>query len=123
VETVQVLDEWALEREIFYLIADKWALLIVKSLGPGTLRFTQLKGEVGSISHKMLTQTLRGLERNGIVDRHVHPTVPPRVDYTLTAPGHELLAAVVQICGWTRAHRAAIVQARDSFDRSRTNVG
>jgi DNA-binding HxlR family transcriptional regulator len=72
---------WDLEREILDLIADKWAMLIVNCLGRGTMRFTQLEAEVAGISHKMLAQTLRGLERNGIVERYAHATVPPRVDY------------------------------------------
>lgn len=77
----------SLAREIFSDVANKWALLIIEALGDGTLRFSELRGRVEGISHKMLTQNLRMLERNGLVDRKVHPTVPPRVEYTLTWPG------------------------------------
>jgi DNA-binding HxlR family transcriptional regulator len=110
---------WDLEREILDLIADKWAMLIVNCLGQGTLRFTQLKAEVAGISHKMLAQTLRGLERNGIVERHPYATVPPRVDYDLTPPGEELLRVAIQICAWTRRNREDIEKARIAFDLAR----
>jgi DNA-binding HxlR family transcriptional regulator len=111
---------WDLEREILDLIADKWAMLIVNCLGRGTMRFTQLKAEVAGISHKMLAQTLRGLERNGIVERFAHATVPPRVDYSLTPPGRELLEVAIQICGWTRRNREDIERARIAFELARS---
>ncbi len=117
--TVDGMEPWGLEREVLDLIADKWAMLIVNSLGAGTLRFTQLEAAVAGISHKMLAQTLRGLERNGIVQRVAHPTVPPRVDYTLTQSGRELLEVAVRICDWTRHNRERIEEARAAFDGSR----
>ncbi|MET8827850.1 helix-turn-helix domain-containing protein [Streptomyces sp. NPDC004610] len=106
----------SLAREIFSDVANKWALLIIEALGDGTLRFSELRQEVEGISHKMLTQNLRMLERNGLVDRKVHPTVPPRVEYTLTAPGRALRAAVDTICGWTQEHLTHIEGARRRFD-------
>ncbi|MFI6638211.1 winged helix-turn-helix transcriptional regulator [Streptomyces sp. NPDC050504] len=106
----------SLAREIFSDVANKWALLIIEALGEGTLRFSELRGEVEGVSHKMLTQNLRMLERNGLVDRKVYPTVPPRVEYTLTGPGQDLRAAVDVICGWTGRHLAHIEDARDRFD-------
>jgi DNA-binding HxlR family transcriptional regulator len=106
----------SLAREIFSDVANKWALLIIEALGEGTLRFSELRTEVEGISHKMLTQNLRMLERNGLVDRKVHPTVPPRVEYTLTEPGRGLRAAVDTICGWTHRHLAHIENARNRFD-------
>ncbi|WP_030907871.1 winged helix-turn-helix transcriptional regulator [Streptosporangium amethystogenes] len=106
----------SLAREIFIGIANKWALLIVNVMGERTLRFTELRTEIEGISHKMLTQTLRGLERDGLVDRVVHPTVPPRVEYTLTAAGRELRDTVNGICGWTRRHLDHIEQARRRYD-------
>jgi DNA-binding HxlR family transcriptional regulator len=106
------------EREIFDRIANKWALLIVNALGGGTLRFTELRTAVQGISHKMLTQTLRGLERDGLLDRYVHPTVPPRVDYTLTDLGHELRARITGLCAWTRGNTTRIQAARLRFDQA-----
>jgi DNA-binding HxlR family transcriptional regulator len=106
----------SLAREIFSDIANKWALLIINILGERTLRFTELHTEVDGISHKMLTQTLRTLERDGLVDRTVHPTVPPRVEYTLTEPGQSLRAMVNGMCGWTRRHLTHIETARSRFD-------
>lgn len=70
----------SLAREIFSDVANKWAFLIVESLGDRTLRFSELRNQIEGISHKMLTQNLRMLERNGLVERNVHPTVPPRVE-------------------------------------------
>src|ERR1044072_2977304 len=88
----------SLAREIFSDVANKWALLIIEALGERTLRCSEVRGEVEGISHKMLTQNLRMLERNGLVDRTVHPTVPPRVEYTLTEPGRALRATVDALC-------------------------
>ncbi|MFD6230291.1 winged helix-turn-helix transcriptional regulator [Streptomyces sp. NPDC060232] len=105
-----------LAREIFADIANKWALLIIEAVGDRTLRFTELRGEIEGISHKMLTQNLRLLERNGLVVRTVHPTVPPRVEYTLTEPGRALRATVDAMCDWTRRHLSAIESARHRFD-------
>ncbi|MEV0680519.1 helix-turn-helix domain-containing protein [Actinosynnema sp. NPDC050436] len=106
----------SLAREIFSDVATKWALLIIEALGGGTLRFTELRDEVAGISHKMLTQNLRVLERNGLLDRRVHATVPPRVDYTLTEPGRALRATVDTMCDWTQRHLAHIEDARRRFD-------
>ncbi|MFF2807005.1 winged helix-turn-helix transcriptional regulator [Streptomyces sp. NPDC058000] len=106
----------SLAREIFSDVANKWALLIIEALGERTLRFTELRNEVEGISHKMLTQNLRMLERNGLVDRKVHPTVPPRVEYTLTEPGRALRTTVDAICGWTHQYLGRIEDARHRFD-------
>ncbi|MFH8407143.1 winged helix-turn-helix transcriptional regulator [Streptomyces sp. NPDC018019] len=106
----------SLAREIFSDIANKWALLIIEALGERTLRFSELRNEVEGISHKMLTQNLRMLERNGLVDRKVHPTVPPRVEYTLTEPARALRATVDAMCGWTHRYLDHIDDARRRFD-------
>ncbi|WP_435611408.1 winged helix-turn-helix transcriptional regulator [Streptomyces sp. bgisy159] len=106
----------SLAREIFTDIANKWALLIIEAVGDRTLRFTELRGEIEGISHKMLTQNLRMLERNGLVERMVHPTVPPRVEYTLTEPGRALRSTVDAMCDWTHRHLGAIETARHRFD-------
>ncbi|WP_225823648.1 winged helix-turn-helix transcriptional regulator [Streptomyces naphthomycinicus] len=105
----------SLAREIFSDIANKWALLIIEAVGEDTRRFTELRKQIDGISHKMLTQNLRMLERNGLVERHVHPTVPPRVDYTLTEPGRALRATVDGMCEWTRRHLGHIETARGRF--------
>ncbi|MFE0106714.1 winged helix-turn-helix transcriptional regulator [Streptomyces sp. NPDC059009] len=106
----------SLAREIFSDVANKWALLIIEALGERTLRFSELRDQVEGVSHKMLTQNLRMLERNGLVDRKVHPTVPPRVEYTLTEPGRGLLATVDAMCGWTHRNLGHIEDARRRFD-------
>ncbi|RNG20091.1 winged helix-turn-helix transcriptional regulator [Streptomyces botrytidirepellens] len=102
----------SLAREIFSDVANKWALLIIEMLGERTLRFSELRNVVEGVSHKMLTQNLRMLERNGLVDRKVHPTVPPRVEYTLTEPGRALRATVDAMCDWTHRYLGHIETAR-----------
>ncbi|GGN30556.1 winged helix-turn-helix transcriptional regulator [Streptomyces fuscichromogenes] len=106
----------SLAREIFSDVANKWAFLIIETLGDRTLRFSELRNEIEGISHKMLTQNLRMLERNGLVERNVHPTVPPRVEYTLTEPGQGLRATVDGMCDWTHRYFAHIEAARHRFD-------
>ncbi|MEU4129358.1 winged helix-turn-helix transcriptional regulator [Streptomyces wuyuanensis] len=106
----------SLAREIFADVANKWALLIIEALGERTLRFGELRNEVDGISHKMLTQNLRMLERNGLADRRVHPTVPPRVEYSLTEPGRALRETVHTMCDWTHRYLGHIEASRDRFD-------
>ncbi|MDL5206475.1 helix-turn-helix domain-containing protein [Streptomyces sp. ALI-76-A] len=106
----------SLAREIFSDVANKWAFLIIEALGERTLRFSELRNEVEGVSHKMLTQNLRMLERYGLVERKVHPTVPPRVEYTLTEPGQALRATVDGMCGWTHQYLGHIEAARRRFD-------
>lgn len=105
----------SLAREIFSDVANKWALLIIETLGERTLRFSELRNEVEGVSHKMLTQNLRMLERNGLVERTVYPTVPPRVEYTLTEPGRALRTTVDALCGWTHRYLGHIEDARERF--------
>jgi DNA-binding HxlR family transcriptional regulator len=97
-------------------IGDKWSVLIVSRLGNGRLRFNELKRDIGGISQRMLTLTLRGLERDGLITRTVFPTVPPRVEYELTPLGRSLLAPVTALGEWARQNRAKIEQARTKFD-------
>ncbi|HEY8984397.1 MAG TPA: helix-turn-helix domain-containing protein [Streptomyces sp.] len=108
----------SLAREIFSDVANKWALLIIETLGERTLRFSELRDQVDGISHKMLTQNLRMLERNGLVDRTVHPTIPPRVEYTLTEPGRALRATVDLLCDWTQRYLGDIEKARELFEET-----
>jgi DNA-binding HxlR family transcriptional regulator len=104
-------------RDLLDRLADKWSLLVVELLGAGSQRFTQLRREIDGISQRMLTLTLRRLERDGLVHRTVHPLVPPRVDYDLTPLGATLLDAVAPLVAWTRVHRDEIAGARAEYDR------
>ncbi|MFC5805302.1 winged helix-turn-helix transcriptional regulator [Streptomyces formicae] len=106
----------SLAREIFSDVANKWALLIIEVLGERTLRFGELRGEIEGISHKMLTQNLRMLERNGLVGRRVHPVVPPRVEYSLTEPGRALRVTIDGMCDWTHRYLGHIEASRHRFD-------
>ncbi len=96
-------------------IGDKWTLLIVRALGPGPMRFNALKRELGSISQKMLTVTLRNLERDGFVSRTVAPTTPPQVEYALTPLGHDLFRPIAALAEWTWANADAIETARAAY--------
>jgi DNA-binding HxlR family transcriptional regulator len=104
--------------EVLSRVGDKWTILVVGELGNGRKRFNEIRRALGSISQRMLTLTLRGLERDGLVTRTVFPTVPPRVDYELTRLGRSLLEPVSGIGLWARQNRAAIQQARLKFDAS-----
>ncbi|HEY4464518.1 MAG TPA: helix-turn-helix domain-containing protein [Streptosporangiaceae bacterium] len=103
-------------RDLLDRLADKWSLLVIELLGTGPRRFTELHREIDQISQRMLTLTLRHLERDGLLTRTVHPVVPPRVDYELTALGNGLLAAIEGLVSWTRAHRDEIASARTRYD-------
>ncbi|MFF8259042.1 winged helix-turn-helix transcriptional regulator [Streptomyces virginiae] len=105
----------SLGREIFSDVANKWALLIIETLGDGTLRFGELRDQVEGISHKMLTQNLRMLERYGLVERTVHPVVPPRVEYALTEPGQALRVTIDGLCDWTHRYIGHIEASRQRF--------
>ncbi|MDQ6436512.1 helix-turn-helix domain-containing protein [Mesorhizobium sp. LHD-90] len=103
-------------------VGDKWTVLVVTKLGPGRMRFSELRGAVGGISQKMLTATLRGLERDGFVVREQFPTIPPRVDYELTDLGRELLEPVTALAEWARRNGERVARARERFDRMTGNV-
>lgn len=98
-------------------IGDKWSVLIVMMLREGPLRFGELKRSIGGISQRMLTLTLRGLERDGLVTRTVFPTIPPRVDYELTDLGRSLARPVDALGTWAFENHGRIEQARRTFDR------
>ena len=102
--------------EILQRVGDKWTVLVVGKLGRGPMRFNELRTAVGGISQKMLTTTLRGLERDGFVTRTVFPTIPPRVDYELTELGRELLVPVNALGDWARNNKARVDEARRKFD-------
>jgi len=102
--------------EILARIGDKWTILVVEMLGDGPHRFNELRRMIGSISQKMLTTTLRGLERDGFVTRTVYPSIPPRVEYELTDLGRELLVPVRALGMWARENGERITKARLEFD-------
>src|SRR5436853_5562216 len=102
--------------EVLSRVGDKWTILVVGELGPGRKRFNELRRALGSISQRMLTLTLRGLERDGLVTRTAFPTIPPRVEYELTRLGHSLLEPVSGLGLWARQNRPAIQEARRRFD-------
>ena len=99
-------------------IGDKWTVLVVMMLADGPRRFNELKRAIGGVSQRMLTLTLRGLERDGLVSRTVYPTVPPRVEYALTELGHTLVETLGAIGNWARANGDAVEAARLKFDRA-----
>jgi DNA-binding HxlR family transcriptional regulator len=101
---------------ILQRIGDKWSILIVLMLSGGPRRFNELKRQIGGISQRMLTLSLRGLERDGLVTRTVTPSIPPRVDYALTPLGQSLQGPVAAIGEWASAHGVAIHAARARFD-------
>jgi DNA-binding HxlR family transcriptional regulator len=103
-------------REILDRVGDKWSLLVIALLGERTKRFTELKREIDGISQRMLTVTLRGLERDGIVTRTVYPVVPPRVEYSLTPMGATLMDAANTLVAWAESHLGEIDAARADYD-------
>jgi DNA-binding HxlR family transcriptional regulator len=119
--TVQRLDHESSDcravSQILARVGDKWSVLIVTLLGEGPRRFNEIKRMVGGISQRMLTLTLRGLERDGLVTRTVFPTVPPRVDYELTELGRSLRVPVEALGTWAREQQPQIQAAREKFDR------
>ena len=102
--------------EVLARVGDKWTVLVVNLMGSGPKRFSEIKREVGGISQRMLTLTLRALERDGLVTRTVTPSIPPRVDYELTDLGRSLLAPVQALGTWALSNRESIEQARRRFD-------
>jgi DNA-binding HxlR family transcriptional regulator len=107
----------ALVREIIERVADKWTMLVLEVLEEhGVVRFTRLGELVGGVSQKMLTKTVRQMERDGLVTRTVHPVIPPRVEYRLTELGRSLGAAFCGVWIWAEKHSDAIGRARKRFD-------
>jgi DNA-binding HxlR family transcriptional regulator len=102
--------------DVLARVGDKWSVLVVTRLGAGPVRFNELRRSIAGISQRMLTLTLRGLERDGLVTRSVLPTVPPRVDYALTPLGRDLLQPVSALGEWATRNQAKIARAREKFD-------
>jgi DNA-binding HxlR family transcriptional regulator len=103
-------------NEVLTRVGDKWSLQVISRLGDRTLRFTELKRSIEGISQRMLTLTLRQLERDGLVKRTIYPTVPPKVEYELSAFGRTILIPVTELANWALTYRLEIQAARDAFD-------
>lgn len=112
-----VLNDKCPSRQVITLIADKWSLLILWALNrEGTLRYGELHRTVQGISQKMLTQTLRELERNGLVRRTVYEVIPPQVEYELTELGQSLKATLSGVCNWAQKNLGKVMEARADYD-------
>ena len=109
-------------NEVLTRVGDKWSLQVISRLGEGTLRFTELKRSVDGISQRMLTLTLRQLERDGLVERTVYPTVPPKVEYSLTDLGRTIRIPVTALANWALTYRLDIQAAREAFDSRQLEV-
>ena len=113
-----VFDSHCPTRQVLDCIADKWTVLIIRRLSNGTLRFAELRRAVDGISQKVLTNTLRRLERDGMVTRRIYASVPPKVEYSMTSLGRSLCGLVEGICGWAEANIEHVQAARDIYDRA-----
>lgn len=113
--------ECRMANDVISLVGDKWSVLIVVLLGPGRKRFTEIKTSVEGISQKMLTVTLRGLERDGYVKRTVYPTIPPKVEYELTDLGRDLLVPLRALGSWAIANHARVQAARKAYEGRSTS--
>ena len=111
-----------LADSILTRIGDKWTVKVVIVLSRGPMRYSQISKQVGGVSQRMLTLTLRSLERDGLVSRTVYPTIPPRVDYTLTERGQTLIEPVFALWSWAQTNHAAIEDARLAFDKRRQDA-
>ena len=115
-DTTGVLDANSKSRKVLELITDRWPVLIVFVLGQGIRRYGQLQREVGGISQKVLTRTLRNLERDGLVSRRVYNVVPPKVEYSLTPLGETLIEIFTALCDWAEEHIDKVEEARARYD-------
>jgi DNA-binding HxlR family transcriptional regulator len=117
-DTPFLLDTHPYLRQTLDLIADKWIVAALYVLSHGTKRYGELQREIGDISQRMLTRTLRDLERNGLVNRKVYPVVPPMVEYSLTPLGLTLNQVLKSLCDWSTENFQQVEVARDEYDRS-----
>lgn len=114
-DTPNILDQRCPAQQALDTIADKWAAIIVYALSSGTMRFGELQRSIGGVSQKMLTQTLRNLERDGLVERTVFPVVPPRVEYRLSELGKTLCEPLGALCRWAEQHMGEVQTARQRY--------
>ncbi|GII22865.1 transcriptional regulator [Planosporangium mesophilum] len=110
-------------RQVLDRIGDRWSVLVVLMLADGLKRYSELAQRIEGVSQKMLTQTLRGLERDGLVTRTVHATVPPRVDYDLTDLGRSVLDLVAGLEAWATTHLGDVLAARSRYDAQQERRG
>lgn len=103
-------------RVVLDRIGDKWTVLVIGALHDGSLRFSELRARIGGVAPKVLTQTLRAMERDGLLTRTVHAQVPPRVDYELTALGASLTEPIATLTDWAETHLSRILASRESYD-------
>ena len=112
-----VLDRSCPARGVLDDVCNRWSLLALVALGDGTLRFTELRRRVDGVSEKMLAQALRGLERDGFVERTAYAVIPPRVDYRLTPSGEQLLASTRELVTWLEQHTDEVLASQRRYDR------
>ena len=105
-------------RLVLDRVGDKWTVLVIDALSDGPLRFTQLRDRIGGVAPKVLTQTLRTLERDGLLTRTVHAQVPPRVDYEVTELGRSLSGPLAALTDWAETHVGRILRAREDYERA-----
>nr|WP_310153094.1 helix-turn-helix domain-containing protein [Phycicoccus sp. 3266] len=105
-------------RLVLDRVGDKWTVLVIDALSDGPLRFTQLRDRIGGVAPKVLTQTLRTLERDGLLTRTVHAQVPPRVDYEVTELGRSLSGPLATLTDWAETHVGRILRAREEYERA-----
>jgi DNA-binding HxlR family transcriptional regulator len=110
-------------RDVLHRVGDKWSVFVIDRLGQGSQRFSELRRSIDGITSRMLTVTLRGLERDGLVTRTMHPVIPPRVDYELTPMGATLLETIQQLMDWADGHAGDIYEARRAYDAERAPIG
>jgi DNA-binding HxlR family transcriptional regulator len=118
-----IYDQQCPTRMVLDRLADKWTVLVVGLLAHGTRRFGELRRDITGISPKVLTQTLRALERDGLITRRVYASVPPKVEYRLTPLGRTLIHLVEEIREWAETHIEAVLDAQSAFDRQASEVG
>jgi DNA-binding HxlR family transcriptional regulator len=116
--TANILDAQPHLRQTLELVADKWVVAVMYILSGGTQRYGELQREIGDISQRMLTRTLRDLERNGLVHRQVYPVVPPMVEYSLTPLGETMNGVLKSVCDWSTQNFDAVEAARAEYDRA-----
>ncbi|MGK7928014.1 MAG: winged helix-turn-helix transcriptional regulator [Spirulina sp.] len=104
-------------RQVLEVIGDKWSVILLYALAYGTKRYSELDRRIDGISQKVLTQTLRSLERHGLVHRQVYPEVPPRVEYSLTSLGESLIDPLLSLANWSRTNFTEVLDRRDRYDR------
>ncbi|MFK4071776.1 winged helix-turn-helix transcriptional regulator [Streptomyces sp. NPDC029674] len=110
-------------REVIDRVVGKWSVPIIIAAAHGPIRFTELERAIDGISRRMLTLTLRNLERDGLLNRTVHPTVPPKVEYELTPVAEELRGTLLSLTGWAERHRVTIAESRAAYDEERGVAG